>query len=582
MQDPAARQSRTTRDGLICALAFAACFWVAWPIAEMGFLDDWSYIKTAQIFAETGHLVYNGWATATLGWQIGWGALFIRVFGFSFTAAKLSTFPIAMATVVLFHAILIQSGITRRNAIIGTLTLALSPLFMPLAASFMSDVPGLFVILLCLYCCQRAVTALTPKAAILWLCLAATSNMAGGTARQIAWLGALVMVPCTGWLLRKQRGVLLTSLLLWLGTIGDVLFCLHWFAEQPYSVSEVILRGAPATMVNAVALTSIKMLGECLCLLLVVYPVLAAWLPEARKLNKLAIAIVAIVAADWGVFEWMLKWPLPWIPDTLLAEFAPARDARMSPALGQFILPAPICLAISLLVVTTALIFVAANQSKSRELENAADRAFWHEAFWLFVPFTLCYFLLLMPRAWHAAAFDRYLLPIMALAILCLIRLYQERVAPALPRTTVVLLAIYAVFAIAGTHNWFAWQRARLAAIDEIRAAGIPRTAIQGGFEYDGWTQIDNGGHINDPRILVPADAYQPNLAIPQVAAPCRLDFASFTPVVQPKYTAALGLKPCLNPSKFLPVKYRAWLSPFERTVYVQQIPAANGQGQMP
>ena len=39
-------------------------------------------------------------------------------------------------------------------------------------------------------------------ASLLWLCIAVLVNVAGGTVRQIAWLGALVMVPSTAWLLR--------------------------------------------------------------------------------------------------------------------------------------------------------------------------------------------------------------------------------------------------------------------------------------------------------------------------------------------------------------------------------------------
>lgn len=69
------KNSSTLRNGLLCAGVFAVCFWIAWPVAEMGFVDDWSYTKSAQVFAQTGHFAYNGGATAMLGWQVAWGAL---------------------------------------------------------------------------------------------------------------------------------------------------------------------------------------------------------------------------------------------------------------------------------------------------------------------------------------------------------------------------------------------------------------------------------------------------------------------------------------------------------------------------
>lgn len=68
-----------------CALAPILCYFVVRPYAEIGIHDDWSYVKTAQVLAETGQMVYNGWAAVILGWQAYFGALIIKLFGFSFT-----------------------------------------------------------------------------------------------------------------------------------------------------------------------------------------------------------------------------------------------------------------------------------------------------------------------------------------------------------------------------------------------------------------------------------------------------------------------------------------------------------------
>ncbi len=62
-------------NGLLCALGMAVCVLIARPFAEIGFLDDWSYARTAQLLAQTGHMVYNGWAAPIVGWQAYWGAL---------------------------------------------------------------------------------------------------------------------------------------------------------------------------------------------------------------------------------------------------------------------------------------------------------------------------------------------------------------------------------------------------------------------------------------------------------------------------------------------------------------------------
>ena len=73
--------------GLLCALVVVACLLATLPFASTGMVDDWSTIKTAQVFAHTGHFVYNNWAAGMLGWQVPASALGIKLFGFSFTAA---------------------------------------------------------------------------------------------------------------------------------------------------------------------------------------------------------------------------------------------------------------------------------------------------------------------------------------------------------------------------------------------------------------------------------------------------------------------------------------------------------------
>ncbi len=573
-------KTHEVRNSFLCMLIFTVCFWATWPIAAMGFGDDWSYIKSAQVFAQTGRFVYNGWATAMLGWQIPWGALFIRLFGFSFMAVKLSTFPLALATLFLFHLILVRFGISARNAIIGTLTLGLSPLFMPLAASFMTDISGLFVIVLCLYCCQRAVQAQTHTATIAWLSFAAASNLAGGTVRQIVWLGALVMVPSTGWLLRKRRGVLPTALALWIVCIVGVLYSMHWFAQQRYSIQEDIFRASfsdwSPVLIHLLLIT-MYLSAQFLCLLLVVFPLLIVWLPHIRKISRSSFTKFVIFLVIWIVFESLFHWELLWPQGSLFKEFATFRDASAGSALDvqTFFLPWSGRLAISMLVLVTFLACVASVRLKLGAQNRTATPNGRSEIFWLCTPFVSSYFALLLPRAATGEIYDRYVLGIMPFAILCLLWLYQRHIAQELPAYSAFALIVYTILAIAGTHDWYAWQRARLAAINEVRAAKVPRRNIQGGFEYDGWTQIEYGGHINDQRIQIPADAYAPNPDISQPPKDCRLDFAPKTPVVKPKFTTVFGPKWCLAPSQFPPVHYRCWLPPFQRTIYILRIPPA-------
>ena len=99
----------------------------------------------------------------------------------------------------------------------------------------MTDVPGTFAIVVCLYGCLRALQASTTGASAAWISFAALANAVGGTARQISWLGVLVMVaPCTLWLLRRQRRVVIAGTIAVVAGIAIVAGSLQWFSLQPH------------------------------------------------------------------------------------------------------------------------------------------------------------------------------------------------------------------------------------------------------------------------------------------------------------------------------------------------------------
>ncbi len=170
----------------------------------MGISDDGPYILMAQTLARTGHVAYNGWAAPMLGWQLYLGAAFIKLFGFSFTVVRMSTLLVAVLMAFVLQRTLVLAGVNGGNATLGTLAFVLSPLYLMLSVTYMSDIFGLFAVVTCLYGCLRALQAPTDGSTILWLCFAVATNAIFGTSRQIAWLGILVMVPSTLFLLGRR------------------------------------------------------------------------------------------------------------------------------------------------------------------------------------------------------------------------------------------------------------------------------------------------------------------------------------------------------------------------------------------
>lgn len=587
-------ESLYPRDGVICALVMAGCILLAWPFLEMGFLDDWSYIKTTEVFARTGHFVYNGWATASLGWQVLWGALFIKIFGFSFVHVRLSTLPVAMASVYLFHQILVRFGISRGNAVFGGLCFALSPPFFAMSASFMTDVPGVFCTFLCLYFCQRAISATADRIALGWLCLAAVTNVAGGTVRQTAWLGVLVIVPSALWLLRRRCVLLWGGTLIWLISAAGVFALMRWFDRQPWFLPPRIPAHflAPAELRYTVLREAAHASQSLLCTLLLLLPLLVAWWPMARfeprrrllwlfAISSVLVTILLAEGTKHGVLDYFLA---PWLAGVL--EYF---------ATGYTVIPGsrPTSLGhwqrtvITAFVLGTALVLFANLYSvlRNRRQLKKTDTAAWLRIFWLLIPFTVVYFGTLVIRGISDPWFDRYLIPLEAVGIVFLLRYYQDFIAAcrgathaafsigSFPAVSSLALLVFTYAAVAGTHDWFAVFRARLQAAEEVRRAGVPRTAILGGFEYDGWTEIEGGGHINDPRLQHPPGAFR---SLPPAARPvpeCAVMWfgGDLTPSITPEYFVVYSSLSCLDPAPFPPVPYQRWMPPFTGRIYVQK-----------
>jgi hypothetical protein len=129
------------------------------------------------------------------------------------------------------------------------------------------------------------------------------------------------------------------------------------------------------------------------------------------------------------------------------------------------------------------------------------------------------------------------------------------------------------MYVVAATHDWFSLDRARIQAVAAVRAAGVPATRIQGGFEPDGWTQLENAPSVNWEAIQNPPNAYRFYPPETGLAPPCRLDFAVYTPSIKPEYFVVFKPMPCLAPSQFGPTAYRNWLPPHTRYVYIQRRP---------
>jgi hypothetical protein len=590
------KDSSKLRDILLCALSSIVAVLATLPFVEMGINDDFSFTHSALQLAKTGKIAYDGWGTPMVGFQAYWAAFLIKLAGFSFLLVRLSILPFVAGCSALVYLLARYAGLPRSRAIFLAFFVVFSPLALPLEASFMTDVPALFFLLLCLMSALQATDPEVSRARILfWTTVVTAAGLAGGTIRQYIFLVPAALLAYIAWRSRSFWPRL------WCGVCGlasvmGALGFARWFSHQPYAFVVPLLPSSRAGYLH-IAENVLGLLIEYTALLVpitVLYLFAGIRLSRAGRITLYAgsalLAAAAILAAPYG-YE----------PTTMHAQRAFHHNLVFRQLGGNIITDTgilgsgaevigdkprilPIPLQIALAGIGTGL-FALAAIGLIRWLRNshAFSAPAWAE--WLHsgsgrarvghvcILFGCTYCPLVASRALEALALDRYLLPLLAIGGLLLLLWLPAR-SPARLTAGWVFAALFGLYGIATTHDYFARSRARLQAVVMLEAQHIPRQCISAGFEYDAWTQISLRGHVNRGGIVFPPNSYESQVGRKYPLADPYW-FWDETPTVQPSYLVVTSPQPGLLTLKEYEVKYHAWLPPFERRVLVQTANAA-------
>lgn len=599
MPSSPAQGRHDARNLFICAALVLVAIACTRPLAESGFNDDWSYTKTALDLAQTGKLRYNGWAAAMVGAQAYWGAAFIKLFGFSFLTTRLSTAPLAAGCAALLYALHRRASLPPALSVFGALIITLSPLFIPHAASFMTEVPAFFLLLGSLYGYTRSCEILDDQGSrndrdpalahrrqlIGWLSSALVAGLLAGTVRQAFWilpiLAPLYLAVRPMRLKHSLRaGLVLCSFValaasVWLGL---------WFHAQPYAIHERVSvgfallfdRGTPlrlAARLSTIALT----LGVLTLPMLIALPWTYGKILD-RSARRVAFGAACVLFAGFlTIVELRFAitgWAFPWLPNTVTVNPYLSGSTAMPSSATPLIFPWKFWKGLSVVTICLTNLFVSAAMMTWLWRPGKRARlikAFRHSAppTALLVLFATAYLLLLMLKDLIAGGLiDRYLLPFLPLVTIAGLGIYyrvnrRDRL-PVLGWLTLFLMAYYGV---AQTHDYFSLLRARLKLTNALEKRGIPRTRILGGFEYDSWTQVTLTDHYSDSRIDNPRNAYTPASPLPFETV---YSLWQNTPIVRPDYFICLSEHPELLNTDLAPVTYPVWLPPFKRRCLVQ------------
>jgi len=571
--NPIPVQRRSTLLGaLICMVVVAAAILLTWPLADIAYGDDVAYSHMALLLSRTGHLAYNGWEAAMNLQHVYWGAFVIKLFGFSPVYMRLSTVPFALGAVGLCYLLVRRAGLDQTTATLVTLVLGLSPIFLPLAVSYMTDVPALFSLFGALYALVRAAESSAVWKGHFWLVLGVATALLGGTSRQLVWFVPLVVLPYLAWVRRYDRRFAVTCIAAWAIALCCVTGITVWFNRQPYVVPMPSLFGE---LVMAVKRPAWEVQISCRLLLMLLLMCLPAALPllfqswaetwtglRSRKVfvAALLLALIGAVLIHPSVAS------IPWISSVLNWQGIDG-DAPLS---GRpIVLTRPIRAVVALTVYAAACI-LAGELTKLHQVAKRSWRAFVSpnpNEFTLIAMslVSVAYSGVLIVRCAEFAVFDRYLLPLIPCAATALVwpfgtrNSHAKRIRSRSMPFSWVFLCIVSLYAILSTQDYWSLARARVIATKKLEAAGVSRAAIDAGMEYNFWTQLMINGQLNWRWVKNPPGAYRPEFGVtPDVVPRYRLEYA---PVSGLTAETDYGYVP-----------YSSLLPPFHKKVLIDRI----------
>src|SRR5947199_4563425 len=91
---------RPVTPTFVLAAAMASLLFSVPPLGAFPVEDDWGYVRIVQHLVDDGRVQIHAWNTTSVVLQLFWGALFARLFGFSFDVLRASTLVFAGAGIV--------------------------------------------------------------------------------------------------------------------------------------------------------------------------------------------------------------------------------------------------------------------------------------------------------------------------------------------------------------------------------------------------------------------------------------------------------------------------------------------------
>ena len=479
----------------LLVVAQIAALILAVPRGDFPLNDDWAYAHSVRWLLDEHRIRLSDWIAMNLVPQTLLGAAAAVVAGYSFETLRHVTLFVSIAVVVLAFRWFEAAGLRRRDSFVATLALIACPVWVPLSNTYMTDLYGL-----------------------LFGLPAATLFLRALERPRATTLAAATVIAAVGMLERQVLIVLPAAFLV--ATL---------FTTRPWGPAVLLRAAAPAAIVMTVELayrtylvrgpglpqaqvTTLGYYFDALGRLLTnendywgwVGPIVvqipcyvglfsAPWLAwvgfgDDRAGRRFVLAGAALIAATMFALGWFPPWRENLVIDAAgigpftLYDALPRNLVTLDRSPDAVWRIAAIVAAFGVAALVRALALATARVLRTETPRRSRDAFLLALVAGYYLPFMITGYI------------DRYLL----FALPFVFALAIPRDAPATSAVdrcgrfaAAAWMGAAIALATAATHDYFAWNRARWAAIEAATKLGGTPDTIDGGFEYNGYYRFE-------------------------------------------------------------------------------------------
>jgi hypothetical protein len=503
----------TTRD--IAAIALIRCVAeiVINPLGNFPLNDDWAWGRTVQTLLDTGDFRPNGWGPMSLLSHVLWGAVFCLPVGFSFTALRLAGFAASLVAGAGCYLLTLEASGTRALATVAALVCLFNPIAFALSATFMTDVPFVAIaVVAALFFARHLRTGRDDQLIVGTLCAAVAI-----LSRQLAFVLPVSFAVA----LLAQRGLRAGAIV---RAVVPVVACYavlagfeHWLIASGRlpALYRPLTVGFVHALFQSRAPSGDLMENLWLVMLYVgcmVLPLLLAIAPQMYETLRSRAIRAAAVTASSGLLvmsTYMLgqgRRLMPLSGNVVTAQgIGPMtlRDTYLLSLPNLAPLPTRLWEVVTGIAIVGGMLLAVGAVASAARIWNAVRRRQFNSvrAVGLFCAVCACGFL---APVFAEGFLDRYLIPSFPLLAAAMGALIVQPSSKPIAASTLtppaILLALFALFSVAGTRDYLMWNRVRWELLDEVLTSHLatPRQ-IDGGFEFNGW-------HLYRPSYVATAD----------------------------------------------------------------------------